>query len=195
MSRSDHARISSERLMPNTRRHTRRDTRRRTRSTAARWILGLAALATPLTACTDDFLTETPKDIIAADNLYVNLAGFDAGLNGLYFQVRRERFGQDNSVNNILSTAYSIGVDNGYGLYLSPPERTFTEFGVRSTPTNDFTNSIWNWLYQTINGANTVIGRAENPAVQWTAADHDRVVGEEGVEQAGIHPVHTGQPV
>src|SRR5690349_13262359 len=87
--------------------------------------LGVVALAAlgATAACNDDFLTETPKAIIAADNLYTNVAGFEAGLNGLYFRVRRERFGQDNSVNNLLATAYSIGVDNGYGMYLSPPER------------------------------------------------------------------------
>jgi len=148
--------------------------RRRLRA-AAVCTLGLAVLAA---GCNDDFLTETPKDIIAAENLFTNAAGFEAGLNGLYFQVRRERFGQDNSVNNIMSTAYSIGVDNGYGMYLSPPERTFTEFGVRNASTNDFTNSIWNWLYQTINAANTIIGRAENPDVAWTTADKERVVAE-----------------
>ena len=136
------------------------------------------ALATAATACDDEFLTEAPKDIIVADNLYTNLAGFDAGLNALYFQVRRERHGQDNSVNNLLGTAYFIGVDNGYGMYLSPPERVFTEFGVRNNSQDDFMRSIWVWLYQTINGANTVIGRAENPDVRWTAADKARVVGE-----------------
>jgi hypothetical protein len=145
-----------------------------------RRVLGVAALAAlgATAACNDDFLTETPKAIIAADNLYTNVAGFEAGLNGLYFQVRRERFGQDNSVNNLLATAYSIGVDNGYGMYLSPPERTFTEFGVRNASTNDFTNSIWNWLYQTINAANTIIGRADNPDVAWSTADKERVVAE-----------------
>src|SRR5690349_18890713 len=148
--------------------------RRRLRA-AAVCTLGLAVLAA---GCNDDFLTETPKDIIAAENLFTNAAGFEAGLNGLYFQVRRERFGQDNSVNNIMATAYSIGVDNGYGMYLSPPERTFTEFGVRNASTNDFTNSIWNWLYQTINAANTIIGRADNPDVAWSTADKERVVAE-----------------
>ncbi|MGI9044481.1 MAG: RagB/SusD family nutrient uptake outer membrane protein [Gemmatimonadaceae bacterium] len=142
-------------------------------------LAGLAALLAGPVACnSDEILTEHPKDIIVADNLYTNLAGFEAGLNALYFQVRRERNGQSNDANNILATAYSIGTDNGFGLYLSPPERLFSEFGVQNNPQNGFTNSFWTLMYQTINAANTIINRAENPAVQWSAADKARVVGE-----------------
>lgn len=142
-------------------------------------LAGLAALLAGPAACnSDEILTEHPKDIIVADNLYTNLAGFEAGLNALYFQVRRERNGQSNDANNILATAYSIGTDNGFGLYLSPTERLFSEFGVQNHPQNGFTNSFWTLMYQTINAANTITNRAENPAVQWSAADKARVVGE-----------------
>ncbi len=142
-------------------------------------LFGLGALVTGPAACnSDEILTEHPKDIIVADNLYTNLAGFEAGLNALYFQVRRERNGQSNDANNILATAYSIGTDNGFGLYLSPTERLFSEFGVQNNPQNGFTNSFWILMYQTINAANTIVNRAENPAVQWSAADKGRIVGE-----------------
>jgi starch-binding outer membrane protein, SusD/RagB family len=142
---------------------------------------GLAALALAggAAACGDAFLTESPKDIIVADNLYTDRAGFDAGLNALYAQVRRERAGSDDGqTNNIFATSTSIGVDNGYGMYLSPTERTFTEFGVRNNSQDDFTRRTWNWLYQTINAANTIVNRADNPAVSWAAADKARVVAE-----------------
>jgi hypothetical protein len=142
-------------------------------------VMGLAALAIGPAACnSDDILTEHPKDIVVADNLYTNLAGFEAGLNALYFQVRRERFGQSNDTNDILATAYSIGTDNGFGLYLSPPERLFSEFGVLNNPQNGFTNSFWTVLYQTINASNTIITRADNPAVKWTPEEKARVVAE-----------------
>jgi hypothetical protein len=142
-------------------------------------LFGISALVIGPAACnSDDILTEHPKDIIVADNLYTNLAGFEAGLNALYFEVRRERYGQSNDVNDILATAYSIGTDNGFGLYLSPPERLFSEFGVLNNSQNAFTNSFWTLMYQTINASNTIINRADNPKVQWTPEDKARVVGE-----------------
>ena len=107
--------------------------------------LGFAAIALAgLGACNaDDILTEHPKTIIVPDNLYVDVAGFEAGLNALYANVRRERSGVDASdpSNNIASTAFTIGTDNGYGLYLSPPERLFQEFGVQNTSLNSFTKA------------------------------------------------------
>lgn len=140
---------------------------------------GLGAFLVGTAGCnTDDILTEHPKTVIVPDNLYVDLAGFEAGLNALYANVRRERFGQGNDVNNIVSTSSSIGVDNGFGNYLSPPERLFQEFGVLNTPLNGFTNDTWTLMYQTINAANTVVGRADNPAVVWTPAERNRVVAE-----------------
>ncbi len=149
--------------------------RRRTMMT----LVGVATLMVAPVACnSDDILTEHPKDIIVADNLYTNLAGFEAGLNALYFEVRRERFGQANDNNNILATAYSIGTDNGFGLYLSPPERLFSEFGMLNNSQNLFTNAFWTLMYQTINAANTIITRADNPNVKWTPEDKARVVAE-----------------
>jgi hypothetical protein len=150
------------------------------RSLAALGLAGAAALTAGLMACNaDEILTEHPQTILAPDNLYTNLSGFEAGLNALYAEVRRERSGQAGDPNNdIFATSYSIGVDNGYGLYLSPPERLFQEFGVQNTPLNGFTRDTWQMLYQTINAANTIIVRAENPAVVWSAAEKGRVIGE-----------------
>jgi starch-binding outer membrane protein, SusD/RagB family len=140
-------------------------------------LLGGLALVAGSTACHPD-LIESPPNIIVADNLYTNLSGFEAGLNALYFQARRERYGLDNSTNDILSTGMTIGTDNGFGLYLSPTERIFSEFGVRNQSLDGYIAQLWNWNYQTINAANTIIGRAENPEVQWSAADKARVLGE-----------------
>ena len=156
-----------------------------TRTRRPRWhyaaltLLSAAALGVGVTACNaDDILTEHPESVIVPDNLYVDLAGFEAGLNALYAQVRRERYGQGNDVNDLVATATSIGVDNGRGNYLSPPERLFQEFGVLNNPLNSFTNGTWTLMYQTINAANTIINRAENPAVSWSATDKARVIGE-----------------
>lgn len=148
------------------------------RRIAALGTLGAVVLALPACSSDDDFLTENPKTIIVADNLYTNLAGFEAGLNALYANVRRERYGSDNTTNDLVATLFTSGTDNVYGNYLSPMERIFNEFGVRNSPTDGFMRSFWNLMYQTINASNTIIGRAENPAVTWTPAEHDRVVAE-----------------
>jgi len=141
----------------------------------------LATLAALLlvggTAACRDILTEDPKTVIVPENLYVDLNGFEAGLNGLYALVRRERYGQ-NETNNIFATAYSIGVDNGFGNYLSPPERVFSEFGTVMNSQNSFITDTWSWLYQTVNAANMIVDRAENPDVRWSPEDKARVVGE-----------------
>lgn len=139
----------------------------------------LAAVAVSAVACNNDkLLTEQPKDIIVADNLYNNLEGFEAALNALYAQVRRVRWGQDETNNELLMMPMVIGVDNGFGNFVSPNERTFQEFGVRMTPTDGFITNIWQVMYQTINAANTIITRSENPAVKWSATDKLRVQGE-----------------
>lgn len=155
---------------------TRMRTPRPTFRRAALLLLGAAILAPA--ACSDDLLVEAPKNIIVADNLYVDAAGFEAGLNGLYYQVRRERNGQGNDVNNLMATALTSGTDNAFGNYLSPTERIFNEWTVRNNPADGFITEWWTWMYQTINSANTIIDRAENPDVRWTPEEKNRVVAE-----------------
>lgn len=129
--------------------------------------------------CSDKGLTEVPASILVADNLYTDLAGFEAGLNGLYYNVRRERYGRNNDNNAIMNTTMTGGVDNAFGMYLAPNTENIIHFwGVFNTPLDDQLRTVWSWLYQTINAANTIIDRAENPAVRWTAADKNRVVAE-----------------
>jgi hypothetical protein len=124
--------------------------------------------------------------VIAPDNLYVNKAGFESGLYGLYNLVRRERGGIDggfnsNSSNDLYLTAAFIGVDNAFAPFPAggnAPERMFNSFGVLMNSTQGYLSNLWAWLYQTINAANTIIGRAENPAINWTAAEKNQIVGE-----------------
>ncbi|MFY7794848.1 MAG: RagB/SusD family nutrient uptake outer membrane protein, partial [Chitinophagaceae bacterium] len=138
------------------------------------------------TGCRKDFLTEAPRAIIAPDNLYVNKAGFESGLYGLYNLVRRERGGIDggfnnNSTNDMYLTPAFIGVDNAFSPFPAgggQPERIFNSFGVLLNPAQGYLSNCWAWLYQTINAANTIIGRAENPELKWTAAEKNQIVGE-----------------
>jgi hypothetical protein len=130
--------------------------------------------------CRKGFLDEKPVAIIAPDNLYVNKAGFDAGLFGLYNQVRSERKGINGSSNDLTSTAAIIGVDNAYSLYPAggAAESVFNDFGVRMNPTAGYIRNLWEYLYQTINAANTIVDRAENPDVEWTEDEKNQVLGE-----------------
>ncbi len=148
--------------------------------------LGFVGLLFALpSACNEQQLTETPQGVLVADNLYTDLAGFEAGLNGLYYNVRRERYGRNNDNNAIMNTTMTGGVDNAFGMYLAPDTENIIHFwGVFNTPLDDPSSSgsqlrtVWQFLYQTINASNTIILRAENPAVRWTDADHKRVVAE-----------------
>jgi hypothetical protein len=133
--------------------------------------------------CKKDFLVEKPLAVIAPDNLYVNKSGFESGLYGLYNLVRRERGGLDrgynsNSPNDLYLTAAFIGVDNAFAVFPSGPDRLFNSFGVYVNSEDGYFRNLWAWLYQTINSANTIIERAENPAINWTAAEKNQIVGE-----------------
>lgn len=137
----------------------------------------LAGTAASATACGKDFLVEDPPHIIVADNLYTSLSGFEAGINGLYAQVRRERQGIG-GLNELMSTPWVIGTDNAYANFVSTDERIFNEWGVRNISTADVYEDVWTWLYQMINGANTIIGRAGNASIGWSDADKNRILAE-----------------
>ncbi len=151
------------------------------------YLLTLLLTGLTTTGCKDDFLIEKPLDIIAPDNLYVDRAGFDAGLNGLYALVRRERAGigttSSGSIdlsNDLAITAAMVGVDNAFSLFPASgaPEQVFNDFGILLNSTNAYVRRLWEWLYQIINAANTIIDRAENPALKWSATDKNQIVGE-----------------
>ncbi len=146
-------------------------------------ILSIAATITLLLSsgsCKKKYLDETPQAIIAPDNLYVNKAGFDAGLYGLYNLVRSERKGISGAANDITSTAAIIGVDNAYSL--SPAggaaESVFNDFGVRLNSSATYITNLWSYLYKVVNAANTIIDRSENKSINWTDAQKNQIVAE-----------------
>ena len=142
------------------------------------------------TSCKDDFLVENPVNIIAPENLYVNKAGFESGLYGLYNLVRRERGGiaglesvpqVENTTNDMYITQAFIGVDNAFSPFPAggqQPERIFNTFGVTLNSSVPYISNVWGWLYQIINGANTIIGRAESPSIKWADVEKKQIVGE-----------------
>lgn len=140
----------------------------------------ITALALGMAGCRNDFLTEQPKAIIAPDNLYVNRQGFESGLYGIYNLWRAERKGINGASNDMAITAAVIGVDNAYSLRPAgnAPEQVFNDFGIRLNPADAYVRRLWEWLYQTVNAANTLIDRSENPAIVWTDAQKKQIVGE-----------------
>ncbi|HET7551618.1 MAG TPA: RagB/SusD family nutrient uptake outer membrane protein [Gemmatimonadaceae bacterium] len=145
-----------------------------------RGVVGLSlavVVGAGLLACDEDFLTESPPNIIVPENLYTDLAGFQAGLNALYAQARKVREGASGT-NLLMSEAWTVGVDNGFANYPAGTERIFNEWGTRNNALEDYYLQIWTWLYQTINASNTIINRAENPDVKWTEEQKNEVVAE-----------------
>ena len=131
-----------------------------------------------LAGCSKNSLEENSPSIILADNLYKNKAGFDAGINGLYAEVRRSRSGNLlGQINDMMTGSAFVGVDNGYSNYAGS-EVILNTLGISNTPTVSIYSREWAWLYETINAANTIISRAENPAVQWTEAEKNTTLAE-----------------
>lgn len=130
--------------------------------------------------CKKSFLTEKPLAVIAPDNLYVNKAGFEGGLYGIYSLWREERKGINGSSNDMAITPAMIGVDNAYSLRPAgnAPEQVFNDFGVRVNSSDAYIRRVWDWLYRVINAANTLIDRSENTAINWTATEKKQIVGE-----------------
>ncbi|SMB80706.1 RagB/SusD domain protein [Hymenobacter roseosalivarius DSM 11622] len=148
--------------------------------TACALALLLLGPALTLTSCRKDFLDEKPLDIITPDNLFVNKAGFESGLYGLLNLVRKERAGADGGVNSLPLTAAFIGVDNAFSQFpaTSAPEQVFNEFGPQLSAIDGGVRQTWEYLYQVVNAANTIISRAENPEVRWTPVEKNQIVGE-----------------
>lgn len=144
-----------------------------------KYILIATIFSSIIMACSDDYLIENPPHIIAADNLYVDLVGFETGLNGLYAQVRREREGRTlGSANGLMIDPATTCVDNSYGNQHAEWARTGNNLGLLNTPVETQNRLFFEWIYATINAANTIIERADNPEIDWTEEEKNRVVGE-----------------
>lgn len=147
-----------------------------------KYILTLTVLMFCFNSCLDDELIENPPHIIAADNLYADLAGFEAGLNGLYNHFRRERGGTKyKSGNDLMIDLATTGTDNMYGNERSGWARGGNELDKRNQAAGKYgahNGRLFNWLYSMNNAANTIIKRAENPNIDWTEAEKNQVVAE-----------------
>ncbi len=137
------------------------------------------------TACTKDLIDEKPPHLITSETLFTNLAGFEAGLNGLYAQVRREKEEAYGS-HSMMGSMFTFGTDNatvnhqdiGYIM-------TAMLWKNNNNALNEENEIVFIWLYGIINSANTIINQAESrDDIDWSggvsseAETKERVIAE-----------------
>ncbi|WP_422082106.1 RagB/SusD family nutrient uptake outer membrane protein [Ulvibacterium sp.] len=125
----------------------------------------------------EEYLEEEPRDIITADNLFANPEGFQNGLNALYASARDER--QRDEQGFFFGTRGWIAqgaTDDTYSSRFGSRGLYYVEFGGNLNATVQGLNNVWQWLYENINTANTIIGRAENPNIEWSSDEEKQIV-------------------
>jgi hypothetical protein len=134
-------------------------------------ILFSAMIFLLLGSCSKGLLNENPPHIISTETLYRNLAGFEAGLNGVYSLVRNERQGLSGGT-SLVCDMFMNGVDNMVTNHtVSGFPQIAESWGAMNNPANSFYSEVFDWLYQVINASNTIINQAESRQdVDWTGA-------------------------
>lgn len=112
-----------------------------------------------LIGCSKDILQETPPHLLSSETLFNDLNGFEAGLNGLYNLARYAAWDRE-IFENVLN-----GVDNMASNY--DRGQVYFNWGPTNSPASSDLKKVWEWLYETINAANTIISRAENENIDW----------------------------
>lgn len=137
----------------------------------------IVALAIILPAgCSKDALVENPPNILAAQTVFKDLAGFEAGLNGMYNIARHGRW-QSEKIENALN-----GTDNMTSNFRRSD--IFWNWTTSNSPADDDLLETFQWLYEIVNSANTLIYYADNAEVNWTGGadtpegNKNRVVAE-----------------
>jgi hypothetical protein len=129
-----------------------------------------------LLGCSNDILDENPPNLLSGETLYTKLAGFEAGLNGLYNLTRHGRW-QSEKIEYALN-----GVDNMCSNYKR--SNIYFTWNTANSPADNDLLEVFAWYYETINAANTIIARAEHKEVDWTGGsgtpeeNKNRVIAE-----------------
>lgn len=122
------------------------------------------------TSCSDNLLNEDPRDEITAESLYKTSAGFENGLNALYAMVRLERINPDggsgvmNGARNFMAQG---STDDYYRSRFGSIDLFYVEWQSHMNSETNMVENYWEWLYEIINGANSIIDRSENSEVNW----------------------------
>lgn len=132
----------------------------------------LAGIALLLTACNEDeFLKESPKDAIYADNVYVNYTGFQYAKNALLALIRNERTQAGGGATMELSALlWKAGTDN---VMINAPYTWNRPIGYYYLLNSQATaiESGFNYYFRIVNSSNMLISRAQNPEVDWESTN------------------------
>ena len=123
-------------------------------------IIKVALAIILLAGCSKDVLVENPPNILAGQTIFKNLDGFEAGLNGLYNIARHGRW-QSEKIENALN-----GTDNMTSNFRRSD--IFWNWTTSNSPADDDLLETYQWLYEVVNAANTIIYYSDNPDVNWT---------------------------
>ena len=127
-------------------------------------------LLTALTAAPgcESFLGENPETLMTSNQLYASEEGFQLGLNGLYASARKERegYGYTDSFGAtglyaLMNMAGTDNYDSGAG---ASGEFTaiYKSWSTANVPTDKSLKNAFEWLYETVLAANTLIGRIDD---------------------------------
>lgn len=112
-----------------------------------------------LAGCSKNVLEENPPNILSGPTILKNYNGFEAALNGLYNLARYARW-QSEKIENAIN-----GVDNMCSNYRRSD--IFWNWTTSNNPSNVDLLQTWQWLYEMVNAANTIIFYSEKN-VDWT---------------------------
>ncbi|MDD2595050.1 MAG: RagB/SusD family nutrient uptake outer membrane protein [Bacteroidales bacterium] len=157
------------------------------------YILSIVSTLT-LSSCNKDFLVENPVNDIYAENLLVNLDGFES-MNYALLSFVRDEYGRldisygstsFSSLPFAKSVMWSCGIDNTWGNNRHNQTRFFSyPKNIVAMTDGEVFLSLFEWLYKVVNTANMVINRAENPDVDWQGgspaadlANKERIIAE-----------------
>lgn len=120
-------------------------------------------------SCAKDILDEKPPQLITTETLFTSLAGFEAGLNGLYAQVRMEREGGNGARLEIFMNGTDNLTPNSDSKDIGNWGEIPRFWGARLNAQDVAVRNHFRWLYSVVNTANTIINQAtNNKDVKWT---------------------------
>lgn len=133
-------------------------------------ILLTAIMAAP--GC-ESFLEEHPETLMTSNQLYASEEGFQLGLNGLYASARKERegYGYTDSFGAtglyaLMNMAGTDNYDSGAGAS-GEFSAIYKSWNTANVPTDKSLKNAFEWLYETVLAANTIIGRVDG--ISWSS--------------------------
>jgi hypothetical protein len=138
------------------------------------FIISVAALA----GCKKDeeFLTEVRKDGLTVDNALISRSQFELALNACYRQVQGFYNSSDGWI-DFWHLGVNFDVAATTTIFIADPNAPWVNYSKINSQDGQAAR-WWNWNYNIVKFANTVIGGLENPAVTVTATEKTALLAE-----------------